>query len=90
MLAPMFLIIPLMVSSVIAADSFAGEKERKTMEALLYSPTTDQELFAAKLLSGWLAAIAVALVGFMLYVVTANARAGLKCTASSSQTPCGW
>ena len=73
MLAPFFLIIPLMVSSIIAADSFAGEKERKTMEALLYTPTTDRELFVAKLLSGWLAAIVVALVGFVLYVVTANA-----------------
>jgi ABC-2 type transport system permease protein len=75
MLAPLFLIIPLMVSSVIAADSFAGEKERKTMEALLYTPTTDRELFVAKLLSGWLAAITVALVGFALYVVMANAAA---------------
>jgi ABC-2 type transport system permease protein len=73
MLAPLFLIIPLMVSSVIAADSFAGEKERKTMEALLYTPTTDRELFVGKLLSGWLAALAVALVGFVLYVVTVNA-----------------
>ena len=73
MLAPFFMIIPLMVSAVIAADSFAGEKERKTMEALLYTPTTDQELFIAKLLSGWLAALAVALVGFVLYVITANA-----------------
>ena len=73
MLAPFFMIVPLMVSAVIAADSFAGEKERKTMEALLYTPTTDQELFVAKLLSGWLAAIAVALVGFVLYVVMANA-----------------
>ncbi|MGB8252035.1 MAG: ABC transporter permease subunit [Anaerolineaceae bacterium] len=72
MLAPFFMIVPLMVSSIIAADSFAGEKERKTMEALLYTPTTDRELFVAKLLSGWLAAIAVALVGFVLYVVTAN------------------
>ena len=75
MMAPFFLIIPLMVSSVIAADSFAGEKERKTMEALLYTPTTDRELFVAKLLSGWLAALAVAVVGFALYVVTANAAA---------------
>jgi ABC-type Na+ efflux pump permease subunit len=75
MLAPFFLILPLMVSSVIAADSFAGEKERKTMEALLYTPTTDRELFLAKLLSGWLASIAIALVGFGLYVVTANAAA---------------
>ena len=38
MLAPMFLILPLMVSSVLAADSFAGEKERKTLEALLIYP----------------------------------------------------
>ncbi len=66
MMAPFFLIIPLMVASTIAADSFAGEKERKTMEALLYTPTTDRELFIAKLLSGWLAAIAVALAGFAL------------------------
>ena len=75
LLAPLFLMVPLMSSSVIAADSFAGEKERKTMEALLYTPTTDRELFVAKLLSSWLAAIAVALVGFVLYVVTANAAA---------------
>jgi ABC-2 type transport system permease protein len=72
MLAPMFLLIPVLVSSVIAADSFAGEKERKTLEALLYTPTTDRELFTAKLLSGWLAAVAVALVGFVLYAVMAN------------------
>jgi ABC-type Na+ efflux pump permease subunit len=73
MLAPLFLVLPLMVSSVIAADSFAGEKERKTLEALLYTPTTDRELFTAKLMGAWLAAIAVALAGFALYSVTVNA-----------------
>lgn len=75
MMAPFFLIIPLMVSSIIAADSFAGEKERKTMEALLYTPTTDRELFVAKLLSAWLAAIAVAWIGFAIYAIMANAAA---------------
>ena len=45
--APMYLILPLMVSSVVAADNPAGEKERKTMEALLYTPTTDRELLVA-------------------------------------------
>jgi ABC-type Na+ efflux pump permease subunit len=75
MLAPMFLMLPILVASVIAADSFAGEKERKTLEALLYTPTTNRELFVAKLLSGWLAAIAVAWVGFVLYIVMANAAA---------------
>ena len=73
MLAPMFLIMPLMVSSVFAADSFAGEKERKTLEALLYTPTTDRELFAAKLLGAWVTAVAVALLSFVIYAVMANA-----------------
>src|SRR5512145_2731927 len=73
MLAPMFLIMGLMVSSVVAADSFAGEKERKTLEALLYTPTTDRELFTAKLLGGWTAAVAIALLSFVVYAVMVNA-----------------
>jgi len=71
-LAPMYLIVPLMVASVIAADSFAGEKERKTLEALLYTPTTDRELLLGKLLSAWLPAVAVGLVGFVFYSLVAN------------------
>jgi ABC-type transport system involved in cytochrome c biogenesis permease component len=75
MLAPFFLMLPLMVASTIAADSFAGEKERKTLEALLYTPTTDQELFVAKSISGWLAALVIGIAGFVLYIVMANAAA---------------
>jgi ABC-2 type transport system permease protein len=75
LMAPLFLILPLMAASVIAADSFAGERERKTLEALLYTPTTDRELFTGKLLAPWLAAVAVALAGFVLYSVAANAAA---------------
>jgi ABC-2 type transport system permease protein len=71
-LAPMYLIMPLMVASVIAADSFAGEKERKTLEALLYTPTSDGELLLAKLLSAWIPSVAVAWGGFVLYAVVAN------------------
>jgi ABC-type Na+ efflux pump permease subunit len=74
-LAPMYLILPLMVASVIAADSFAGEKERKTLEALLYTPTTDGELFLSKLLAAWLPALAVAWLAFVLYAVVANLAA---------------
>lgn len=75
MLAPLFLILPLMTASVIAADSFAGEKERKTLEALLYTPISDRELFIAKLLSAWLPAVAVSLLGFAVYAVNANLAA---------------
>jgi ABC-2 type transport system permease protein len=75
MLLPFFLLSPLMVATMLAADSFAGEKERKTLEALLYTPTTDRELFLAKMLSGWLAAVVVALVGFLIYSINVNAAA---------------
>ncbi len=75
MLLPFFLMIPLMAASMLAADSFAGEKERKTLEALLYTPTTDRELLIAKMLSGWLASIAIALGGFLIYAINVNAAA---------------
>jgi ABC-type Na+ efflux pump permease subunit len=72
MFAPLFLIVPLMVSSVVAADSFAGEKERKTLEALAYTPTTDRELLLAKMLGGWIPGVLVGLVGFVLYTMVVD------------------
>ena len=75
MFAPMFLIVPLMVASVVAADSFAGEKERKTLEALIYTPTTDLELFTGKVLSAMIPAMLVSLIGFLLYGLTTNIAA---------------
>ncbi|MFO8059158.1 MAG: ABC transporter permease subunit, partial [Bacillota bacterium] len=70
--APLYLVVPLMVASVIAADSFAGEKERGTLEALLYAPLTDRELFAAKMLTAQVPAVIVAWGGALLYGVVAN------------------
>jgi ABC-type Na+ efflux pump permease subunit len=72
MFAPMFLIVPLMVSSVVAADSFAGEKERKTLEALAYTPTTDRELLLAKMLGGWIPGVLVGLLGFVIYTIVVD------------------
>jgi ABC-type Na+ efflux pump permease subunit len=65
----MYLLLPTMVANVIAADSFAGEKERKTLEALLYAPTTDRELYVAKLLAPWIAGVAVGLLGYVAFAV---------------------
>jgi ABC-2 type transport system permease protein len=73
MMAPLYLVIPLLVATVMAADSFAGEKERKTIEALLYAPMTDRELLIAKVLSSWMPAVGVGLVGFIAYGVVVNA-----------------
>ncbi len=72
MFAPMFLIMPLMIASIIGADSIVGEKERKTLEALLYTPATDTELYLAKVLSAWLPATLIAWVSFIVYAVVTN------------------
>ena len=87
--APMYLIVPLMVASVIAADAFAGEKERRTLEALLYTPTTDRELLVGKLLVGFVPALAVAWGGFLLYAGVANAAAWPVMGQIFFPTPCG-
>jgi ABC-type Na+ efflux pump permease subunit len=73
MFAPFFLIVPLMVSSVIAADSFVGEKERKTLEALLHSAITNRELLTGKMLTAWLPATAISWGCFVLYGGIVNA-----------------
>jgi ABC-type Na+ efflux pump permease subunit len=75
LMAPLYLILPLMTAIAIASDSFAGEKERKTLEALLYTPTTDWELFLGKLPSAWLPALGIAWGGFLIYSVTTNLAA---------------
>ncbi|MEX2294531.1 MAG: ABC transporter permease subunit [Acidimicrobiales bacterium] len=72
LLAPLFLIVPLMVSAVLAADAFAGEKERKTLESLLHLPIAERDLFMAKLLTAFIPAIAVSWIGFLCFCVVAN------------------
>ena len=75
LLAPLFLVVPLMVASVIAADAFAGEKERGTLEALLHAPVRERDLFAGKLLAAWLPAVAVGVAGAALYAAVVTAAA---------------
>ena len=72
LLAPLFLIVPLMVAAVLAADSFAGEKERRTLEALLHAPIPDRTLFYAKVLGAFVPAVAISWIGFAAYAVVSN------------------
>ena len=72
LLAPLFLIVPLMVSAVLAADAFAGEKERRTMETLLHLPVSDRDLFVAKFLTGFIPAVSVSWIGFVAFAIVAN------------------
>lgn len=72
LLAPLFLIVPLMVSAVLAADAFAGEKERHTLESLLHLPVSDRDLFLAKLAVSFVPALLVSWVGFLAFAVVTN------------------
>ena len=59
-----FLLIPVMASSVMAASSFVGEKEKHTLETLLYSPLSLKQLFQSKILAGFSVGMMVSLISF--------------------------
>lgn len=59
-----FLIIPIMASSVMAASSFVGEKEKHTLETLFYSPLSLQQLFQSKILAGFSVGMIVTYISF--------------------------
>lgn len=66
-----FLIIPIMAASVMSAGAFVGEKEKRTLETLLYSPLTLGQVYQAKVLACFLLSMLVTLLSFaaMLLVV---------------------
>jgi ABC-type Na+ efflux pump permease subunit len=70
--AGFFLIIPTMVATVLAANSFAGEKERHTLEGVLYTPVSDTELVLGKILGSVLPAVVVSWVCFVIYAILVN------------------
>ncbi|HEY4376201.1 MAG TPA: ABC transporter permease subunit [Acidimicrobiales bacterium] len=75
LVAPLFLIVPLMVSAVLAADAFAGEKERKTLETLLHLPVETGDLYFAKLMAGFLPSVVISWIGFVIFVAISDAVA---------------
>lgn len=72
LLAPLFLILPLLFAGIVGSESFAGEKERKTLEALLYTPASDRELFLGKVVAAIVPAVLLSLLCFAVYTVVLN------------------
>lgn len=64
-----FLMIPIMASSVMAASSFVGEKEKHTLETLLYSPLTLKQLFQSKILASFSVGMMVSLISFGAMII---------------------
>ncbi|ALC82825.1 ABC transporter permease subunit [Bacillus gobiensis] len=72
MLPSLFLLVPVITSMLIAANSFVGEKEKRTLESLLFSPIAIKDLFIGKMLAAFLPAITLSLGGFLLSAIGIN------------------
>ncbi len=63
------LLLPIIIPAVTASETVVGEKERKTIEAILASPITESEIVTAKILSSLLPSFigtAAAAIGYMI------------------------
>ncbi|NMO20848.1 ABC transporter permease subunit [Pyxidicoccus fallax] len=65
----MFLVMPVFVPILVASQSVAGEKERRTLEPLLASPVTAAELVTGKSLAALVPAVAITWVAFVFFCV---------------------
>ncbi len=68
--------VPFLMITYIVTDTFAGERERHTLETLLASRLHDQTILFGKIISvvvyGW----GVAIIGLMVGLITVNITAG--------------
>jgi len=64
-----FMITPIMASSVMAASSFVGEKEKRTLETLLYGPLSLKQIFISKVLASFILSMVVSFASFLIMLV---------------------
>lgn len=63
-----FMIIPIMAASVMAASSFVGEKEKRTLETLLYSPLSLGQIVQAKIMASLAMSMMISFLSFAAMV----------------------
>lgn len=73
--ASLFLIMPLFIPVLIAAQSVAGEKERRTIEPLLATPLTASEIVLAKSLGAVVPALGITWIAFALFAIGVDVAA---------------
>lgn len=65
----LFLIIPIVTVIVMAASSFVGEKEKRTLETLLYCPLSLRQIFSAKIIASFIFSQLVSLLSFVAMIL---------------------
>lgn len=70
-----FTMIPIMAASVMAASSFVGEKEKRTLETLLYCPLTLKQIFQSKILASFIMSMIVSFASFAVMFLVVETEA---------------
>lgn len=67
-----FLLLPVMLPTIIAADSMSGEKERGTVEGIVSAPITETEIYLGKVAGSLIPSTAVVWFYSLIFVVIVN------------------
>jgi ABC-2 type transport system permease protein len=80
----LFMFFPAVVAATVAADAFAGERERRTLETLLASPAPVSALFAGKTAAAVLAAFTVSALSLAASAFVAVSRGAVGPSAATA------
>ncbi|SOC40037.1 ABC transporter permease subunit [Ureibacillus acetophenoni] len=73
LLPTFFLLVPIITAMTVAANSFVGEKERRTLESLLLSPISIKDLYLSKIIASIIPPLFVSIISFVISGVIINA-----------------
>ncbi len=73
LLPSFFLLVPIITAMTVAANSFVGEKERRTLESLLLSPISIKDLYLSKIIASMIPPLFVSIISFVICGVIINA-----------------
>jgi ABC-2 type transport system permease protein len=74
--APLAVIVPMMISTAVGANTIVGEREKGTGEFLAHSPASEREIYLGKLLASLAPGYLTTLVGFGVYSIIVNTIVG--------------
>lgn len=69
-----FLIIPVMAASIMSASAFVGEKEKHTLETLLYCPLSVKQIFCAKVMASFFLSMLISFISFLAMLLYLKQR----------------
>ncbi|PTH71421.1 ABC transporter permease, partial [Staphylococcus agnetis] len=69
---PFFILIPVLISTILSSSSFTGEKERKTIEGLLFTPLNNLELILGKILAAAIPSVIITWISIIIYGIIIN------------------